>query len=227
MLATPTEYQSHQTGAPRTVQIAMRSGVDEGVVDRSTESLAEVRWHEVHHAYGLATNVPALLLAIVVGTDEVRSPAWWELWGNIHHQGTAYEATARSVPFIEAVAGSLEHPDGVEALSFLRQIVVGNGTCAAAVRAAVRPGVEASLANWEMEPDLIQRALSWLASVYPDLASLHPGLEQLVPESMRSKWAEVVTRSGYPIAYQDESTDDAMDRQAELERWVPAGWPRS
>ena len=227
MLAAPTEYETTQNGSRRTVQIVVRPGIDQGVVDQVTQSLAEVRWHELHHAYGQASNLPALLFAIVVGTDEVRSPAWWELWGNIHHQGTVYEATVPSVPFLEAVAGFPEHPDRVEALSFLRWIAVGDGTFAADVRAAVRPGVETLLAGWELQPDLIQRALVWLASGYPDIASRHPRLVQLVPHSMRATWAEVIARSGYPMADQDESTDEAMDREDELERWALAGWPGS
>lgn len=161
----------------------------------------------------------------MVGTDEVRSPAWWELWGNIHHQGTVYEATVPSVRFIEGVASSREHPDRVEALSFLRQIAVGDGTFAADVRAAVRPGVDTLLAGWETERVLIQRALIWLSSAYPDLASRHPGLVHLVPDSMRQTWNEVSARSGYPLVDQDESTDEAMDREDELERWALAGSP--
>jgi hypothetical protein len=225
MLAPPTEYETTQNGASRTVQIVVRPGVEQRVVDQLTESLAAVRWHEVHHAYGEASDLPAVLFAIVVGTDEVRAPAWWELWGNIHHQGTVYEATVPSVRYIESVAGSPEHPDRVEALSFLRQIAVGNGAFAADVRTAVRRGVETLLAGWETEPDLIQRALVWLSSVYPDIASRHPALVRLVPDSMREAWNEVSARSGYPLVDQDESTDEAMDREDELERWALAGWP--
>jgi hypothetical protein len=225
MPTPPTEYATSQNGTPRTVRIVVRPGVDQGIVDRLTGSLSDVRWHEVQHAYGEASNLPALLFAVVVGTDEVRSPAWWELWGNIHHQGTVYEATAPSVPFIETIAGSTEHPDRVEALGFLRQIAVGDGPYASDVRAAVRPGVETLLAGWETKPDLIQRALIWLASAFPDLASQHGGLVRLVPEAMQTAWAEVVARSGYPMAEQDESTDEAMDREVELESWALAGWP--
>ena len=118
MLAPPTEYVTNQNGASRTVQIVVRPGIEQGVVDQLTESLAAVGWLDLHHAYGEASDLPALLFAIVVGTDVVRSPAWWELWGNIHHQGTVYQATVPSVRYIEGVAVSPEHPDRVEALSF-------------------------------------------------------------------------------------------------------------
>jgi hypothetical protein len=81
------------------------------------------------------------------------------------------------------------------------------------------------LAGWEAEPDLIQRALVWLASVYPDIATRHPELVRIVPDSMREAWKEVSVRSGYPIVAQDESTYEAMDREDELERWALADWP--
>jgi hypothetical protein len=225
MSAPPTEYATSQNGTPRIVRIIVRSGVDQGFVDRLTSSLADVGWHEVKHAYGEASNLPALLFAVVVGTDEVRPPAWWELWGSIHHQGTVYEATAPSIPFIETIASSAEHPDRVEALAFLREIAVGNGPYANDVRAAIRPGAEALLAGWETEPDLIRRALIWLASAFPDLASQHRELVRLVPKAMQTAWDEVVARSGYPIAEQDYSTDEATDREDELARWALAGWP--
>jgi hypothetical protein len=227
MLAQPTEYETNQDGAPRTVQIAVRPGVGQRFVNQLTESLAAVRWHEVHHAYHEASDLPALLFAIVVGTDEVRSPAWWELWGNIHHQGTVYEATIPSIRYIESVASSREYPDRVEALSFLRQIAIGDGTFAADARSAFRPGAETLVAGWKTEPELIQRALVWLSSAYPDLASLHPGLVHLVPDSMREAWNEVCVRSGYPMGDQNEFTDEAMDRENELESWALAGWPIS
>ena len=89
----------------------------------------------------------------------------------------------------------------------------------------MRPGVETLLAGWEAEPDLIQRAILWLSSVYPDIATRHPWLVRLVPDSMRQAWNDVTARSGYPMVDQDESTDEAKDREDELERWALAGWP--
>lgn len=51
---------------------------------------SKIRWTELAHAYGSATDVAALLYGATLGDDQVRREAWWELWGNIHHQGTVY-----------------------------------------------------------------------------------------------------------------------------------------
>ena len=147
VLVPPTAYVTRQNPTLRTVQIVVRPGVDRRDIDGLTESLAAVSWHEVNHAYGEASDVPALLFAIAVGTDEVRAPAWTELWVSVHHQGSVYEATVPSVPFIEAIAGSREHPDRVEALSFLRLVAVGDGDYADDVRTTVRPGVQRFVAR--------------------------------------------------------------------------------
>ena len=57
-------------------------------------AVSAVDWSAVHHAYGAASDVPGQLPAVIVGDEETRDEAWWNLWGNIHHQGTIYEATA-------------------------------------------------------------------------------------------------------------------------------------
>ena len=49
MSAPPTEYVTRQGNPPRTVPIVVRPGIDQASVDRLTESLAAVPWHEVHH----------------------------------------------------------------------------------------------------------------------------------------------------------------------------------
>jgi hypothetical protein len=36
--------------------------------------------------------------------DATRQAAWWELWGNIHHQGSVYEATLPAVDLLIALA---------------------------------------------------------------------------------------------------------------------------
>jgi hypothetical protein len=221
MPTPPSEFAATQGGAHRTVPIIVRSGVGHGAVDELAEALASIPWSALHHAYGPADDVPALLFAVTLATDDVRHAAWWELWGNIHHQGTVYEATVPSVPFIYDVARSVEAADRVEALSFLRQIAVGDGSFAADVRAAVRPRAEALVTAWRQEPELIQRALLWLSSAYPEVANQHSDLGRLVPESMRGTWNEVVTTSAFPT----DLADDAMDRQDELERWALAGRP--
>jgi hypothetical protein len=187
--------------------------------------LASVDWSSLHHAYGPASEVGALLLAIAIGGNEVRREAWWELWGNVHHQATVYEATVPAVSFIAVVARWPGHPDRIEALNFLREIALGNGTFAEAVHLAVRAHAVSLLDNWTVEPEHVQRALLWLSSAYPDLAQGHPGLTQLVPESMRVAWSEALDSRGRREDLDEDDFDALMDRQSELEAWALAGWP--
>jgi hypothetical protein len=57
-------------------------------------AVSAVDWSAVHHAYGAASDVPGQLPAVIVGDEETRDEAWWNLRGNIRHQGTIYAATA-------------------------------------------------------------------------------------------------------------------------------------
>lgn len=54
----------------------------------------------LRHAYGYATDVPQLLNDICSDSKEVRNKAYYELFGNIWHQGTIYEATVYVFPFL-------------------------------------------------------------------------------------------------------------------------------
>ncbi|MBG0567615.1 HEAT repeat domain-containing protein [Actinoplanes aureus] len=60
------------------------------------DDLATVDWSALTHAYGAADDVPDLLRDLAGGSGKALS----ELYGNIWHQGTVYEATAYAVPFL-------------------------------------------------------------------------------------------------------------------------------
>ena len=94
-----------------------REVVTSNAVAVLADALDAVPWLRLGHAYGPARDVPALLYAVTVGGTDARKAAWWELWGNIHHQGTVYEATSPAVPFIAALAGRDGYPDRVQAVS--------------------------------------------------------------------------------------------------------------
>lgn len=93
------------------------------------EHVAVVPWPELYHAYGPAIDVPGQLAAVIVGDDETRDEAWWNLWGNIHHQGTIYEATVPGVPLLlglaDWVSGSADSPEDADAVFALEDWVRG------------------------------------------------------------------------------------------------------
>lgn len=220
----PTHFTSQRTGEKRTVRVTPRRGATAREQRNLAQQLDSVAWQDLHHAYGPAGEVPALLFAVTLGADQVRRDAWWELWGNVHHQGTVYEATPACVPFIAQLAAEPEHPDRVNALSFLRQIAVGDGEFTAQTRDAVEQHLPVLLEAWEQQPELVQRALLLLASAFPNRLASHPEMLDQLPPRLRTAWDELASAGGNPTALaMAETSGEVMDRQDELETWAFAG----
>jgi hypothetical protein len=75
------------------------------------DGLDAIDWSALAHAYGPATDVPALLRAVAAGDEASRRAALGALFGNVWHQGTVYEATAAAVPFLVELAARTGAPD--------------------------------------------------------------------------------------------------------------------
>jgi hypothetical protein len=89
------------------------------------QGLDDIPWDKLRHAYGAASDVPALLLALTGADAEERRKTWWDLYGNLYHQGSIYEATAYAVPFLLELAQAPEVPDRHEILQYLLAISEG------------------------------------------------------------------------------------------------------
>lgn len=64
-------------------------------------ALDSQRWHALQHAYGTASDIPALLRQLDVlppasGEDE----PWFTLWSALAHQGDVYSASFAAVPHV-------------------------------------------------------------------------------------------------------------------------------
>lgn len=63
--------------------------------------LKNIGWEQLSHAYGSAEDVPEILEDLYLLEDEKElQDCMQELWSNIYHQGTIYEATAYAIPFL-------------------------------------------------------------------------------------------------------------------------------
>ena len=62
--------------------------------------LEAVGWAGLTHAYGSASDVPALIRSLVAPDADERSKALQGLFSAIYHQGTVYRASAPAVPFL-------------------------------------------------------------------------------------------------------------------------------
>lgn len=89
------------------------------------ESLDSVDWSRLKHAYGSAADVPATIRALASRIASVRSKAMYELYGNIFHQGTRYDATASAVPFLYELVKSPDVADKHEIIALLVHLAIG------------------------------------------------------------------------------------------------------
>ncbi|TFG17438.1 MAG: HEAT repeat domain-containing protein [Promethearchaeota archaeon] len=89
------------------------------------EGLDDVDWDNLEHAYGKASDVPILLKDLISKDPETRENALWELYGNIYHQGTRYEATVYAIPFIFQVIRAPTTPQKADLIRFTVDLALG------------------------------------------------------------------------------------------------------
>jgi hypothetical protein len=215
----PESFRTLRGDRPASHPIVVRGDVDVAAARPLLRRLAEVEWESLDHAYGAAGDVPGQLAAITVGDDATRAEAWWNLWGNIHHQGDIYPATLPAVPVLIALGNWRDYPDRAETIVLLREIAraegVTNGTHDdfAALREAIAGGTRHLTARWRTEPPPVRRALLWLLSAVPEVRVDHHDLVvATLPENHRRAWDSVL--AGDPASQED------FDAVVALEEWV-------
>src|SRR5207248_2283185 len=85
-----------------------------------------IDWAGLSHAYGPAADVPDLLRTLASDDADERREALYELYGNIWHQGTVYQATAHAVPFLVELLQSPGVQDKPEILRLLQALAGGS-----------------------------------------------------------------------------------------------------
>jgi hypothetical protein len=91
----------------------------------------EVDWAGIRACYGPAVEVPGMLAALHSLNPEERNEAIGELWGCLCHQGTVYEASAQSVPFLFEAARTapLAGVERIQLLGLIVHIGIGEDSC--------------------------------------------------------------------------------------------------
>ncbi|WP_042431816.1 HEAT repeat domain-containing protein [Streptacidiphilus anmyonensis] len=84
--------------------------------------LHEIDWSSLHHAYGSAEEVPALLAALGSPDPEERDKALSRYYAAVHHQGSVYPSTIASLPFLFELAEDHRTPDRAEIVRLLVSI---------------------------------------------------------------------------------------------------------
>lgn len=81
-------------------------------------------WDEIEHAYGFASDIPQLLVALTSPKQQVRSVALDELEDKLYHQGHRYDATLAALPALMDVLAVPDGPDRSRMITFLSYIAV-------------------------------------------------------------------------------------------------------
>ena len=159
---------------------------------RPPAELDRVQWHALTHAYGSAEDVPGLIEALYDGDGETADEAIYELYGNIHHQGTVYSASAPAVPFL---AHAVRHaPDRRAELLMLLAVLADHDPA------------DADAPHWPSSP--VAAVCTELCQVLPELLSC---LEDTEREVRRAALRVVAAVAGLLPAEQRGSVMAQLD----------------
>ncbi|MGX2995561.1 hypothetical protein JNUCC64_14915 [Streptomyces sp. JNUCC 64] len=81
-------------------------------------------WSRLHHAYGPADGIPALLDRIAT---EPEPELWNDLWSALCHQGSVYPASFAALPWLAGVAEADDREQSVNALGLAGSIMAAAG----------------------------------------------------------------------------------------------------
>ncbi|WP_030271616.1 hypothetical protein [Streptomyces sp. NRRL B-24484] len=99
------------------------------MTSESTDSvfagLDAIDWTSLEHAYGPAGDVPDQLRALCGEDADGREQALDDLYGNIFHQGSRYQASASAVPFLARMATAPALPGRASAVELLAALAIG------------------------------------------------------------------------------------------------------
>ncbi len=91
------------------------------------DDLKNIEWGNFQHAYGAAIDVPFLIEGLLSEESIIYEESINELFGNIWHQGTIYEATPKAIPFLIYIFENNQIKNKNSLLVLLACIASGNG----------------------------------------------------------------------------------------------------
>ncbi|GGO31850.1 hypothetical protein [Micromonospora parathelypteridis] len=89
------------------------------------DGLDDIDWARLGHAYGAADDVPGQLRALISPDPATRDEALGDLYTNIFHQGSRFEASAYAVPFLLELLADPATPDPAAVAGLLSLLAVG------------------------------------------------------------------------------------------------------
>jgi len=144
------------------------------LADELLYDVDSVPWETLQHAFGPATDVPEQLRMLLSPETQQRDKAYSELYSNIWHQNTIYEATSYAVPFLLRMLADPRTPDRTNVLYLLNALAYGTvdeeqttqrqQDWLAETRAAIAQGIDLLFAQLDSSDiDTQQVALSTIA----------------------------------------------------------------
>ena len=160
------------------------------------EGIDTIDWAQLEHAYGPAADVPGQLRDVAVGSPRQRNEAMSELWGNIHHQGTVYPASAPAVPFLARLATSGAVPEGDRGQLVALISAIASGSSYLEVHGSmIRGGLS------EEERQEMEKELGWVRAAHEAAAAVAPGLLAEIGEASPAMlWPLVMLAAQVPEA---------------------------
>jgi hypothetical protein len=137
--------------------------------------LDDPRWAELRHAYGFASDTPALLRQLKgSSTSTGKDEPWFSLWSSLAHQGDVYSASFAAVPHIVSLMASAPaisdaaffgFPAWVEICRRRKQVPIPDSLSEAYfLSLAQLPSLVAAAASRDWDDDFLRCALSAIAA---------------------------------------------------------------
>lgn len=155
-------------------------------------TLESNHWSELHHAYGVATDIPALLsqLSTLPGAQGEAEP-WFSLWSALAHQGDVFDASFAAVPHVVRAAATnplvadavyFQFPAWVEICRRKQEVAVPGELAGPYFDALAKlPSLVAAASAREWDADFLQCALSAIA-VAKGQPLIAEAVQELSPE---------------------------------------------
>ena len=155
-------------------------------------SLESLRWAELQHGYGSATDIPALIEKLVgLPSASDRSEPWFSIWSALAHQGDVYSASFAAVPHViriletsplKAGAVYFQFPAWVEICRKKKGVKVPEDLAPAYFEALSKlPALVAAASDREWDAEFLQCALSAIAASKGQ-AAVAEASQELSPE---------------------------------------------
>jgi hypothetical protein len=167
------------------------------------EGLDKINWSQLHHAYDEASDVPVLIHQLLSEEDDIVDEAIYELFGNIYHQGTVYQASAYAVPFLQELLNSSEITEKIKTsiacllASMADSYEIEDGSYAEAAQIAVEKELRSLFPYLSCEVPIVRESVAGALAHYPQysgetLPMLEKALALESDEEAKEKIAEAV-----------------------------------